>query len=424
MPLLEPRGLQRRAIVTPLSRINILEGSIRASKTVTANFMWAKHIREGPPLGLLCAIGKTTTTLRDNVLDPMVEMFGSRNVQLNNKNDYFTMYGRRIVIRSGNNIQGESKIRGLTLAGVLADEITTYDQSIFGQLLGRMSVPGAVLIGTTNTDGPAHWLKKNYLDRVESDGLDLKRWSFRLSDNPYLSEEYKQAISKEQTGLWYRRFIEGAWCAAEGVVYEVFDPALHEVTADYRPEQTGPWDTSPWLESWLAIDYGTTNPTVALRISLGRDQRFYVRDEWRWDSTKMGRRLTDEELATAILAWVGTWEDLERPGREVRFKYAFVDPSAASFIETLYRKGVRNVVQANNDVDSGVQFVNTLMSTGRLRFVDTCEGLLEEMQTYAWDDKQTEKGQDKPLKLFDHGPDALRYFVNSTFDVWYPWLAN
>src|SRR5690606_4293976 len=137
--------------------------------------------------------------------------------------------------------------RGMTLAGAYGDEVTLWPESFFTMLLSRLSVPGAQFFGTTNPDSPGHWLKKRYLDRA--DELSLRRFRFTLADNPALDPAYVEALKREYTGLWYRRYILGEWVAAEGAIYDMFDPDRH--VARELPEI---------LHWWVGVDYGTTNP--------------------------------------------------------------------------------------------------------------------------------------------------------------------
>lgn len=88
-----------------------------------------------------------------------------------------------------------------------------------------------------------------------------------------------------------------------------------------------------------------------------------------------------------------------------------VDPSAASFIVALRQRGVY-VIEADNDVLDGIRKTGTLFRRRLLRVNECCTGLVDELGTYMWDDKAALRGEEKPVKQQDHGPDALRYFVN------------
>lgn len=93
--------------------------------------------------------------------------------------------GRVVHLIGASDARSEGRLRGLTASVAYADEITLLPEPFFVQLLARLSVPGAILLGTTNPDGPRHWLKAQYLDRQHE--LDLRSWHFQLADNPALS---------------------------------------------------------------------------------------------------------------------------------------------------------------------------------------------------------------------------------------------
>src|SRR5690606_11505139 len=223
--------------------------------------------------------------------------------------------------------RAEGKIRSLTLAGAYGDELSLWPESFFRILMTRLSVEGAKFFGTTNPDSPFHWLKKDYLARAGE--IDLRHWHSTLPATPNVPRAYVQALENEYTGLWRKRFVLGLWVAAEGAIYDMFDPERHVV------------DILPTLcEHWVGIDYGTTNPFVALLVGHGDDDRLYVVDEWRWDSAASGRQKTDAEYSRDLRAW------LSKHG--VRPRWIFYDPSAASFGIQLWRDNVPGVTQADN----------------------------------------------------------------------------
>lgn len=143
--------------------------------------------------------------------------------------------------------RAEGRLRGLTASLAYVDEITLLPEAFFVQLLARHSMPGARSFGSTNPDGPRHWLRTSYLDR--EDDLDRAQWHFRLADNPSPSPSDVASLAAEYTGPWRRRMIDGAWVVAEGATYEMWDEARHVV------------DELPAMHRyWAAVDYGTTNP--------------------------------------------------------------------------------------------------------------------------------------------------------------------
>lgn len=412
------RGKQLAAVRLATARGNLWEGAVRSSKTVSSIMVWLQYVRTGPP-GALLMVGKTERTLKRNVIDPIIEMVGVRRCQYKVGAGEVVLLGRTIYVAGANDEKAADKIKGLTLAGAYCDEVTTYPESFFKMLGTRLSVRGAKWFGTTNPEGPNHWLKRNYLDRARlhldrdgtirstesDDALDLHRFSFTLDDNPYLDPEFVTSIKTEYQGLFYRRYVNGEWCLAEGVVYDMWDDKYVI-------------DVIPQIYRWIAvgIDYGTVNPLAALLVGLGDDQRLYVASEYRHDSKTARRQLTDAQYSRAVQDWLGTYE--HRGQRGVTPEWFFVDPSAASFMTQLWSDGVQGVTRAQNDVLDGIRSVGVALGGGLVSVHRSCTGLLREMPGYAWDDKASERGEDKPIKQDDHSVDALRYALHSTAHEW------
>ena len=405
-----PRGKQAWSIQAADARINLWVGAVRSGKTYSSIWKWLDYVRNGPT-GNLAMIGKTERTLKRNVLDPLAQMLGAKRFRLVVGSGECWIFGRLIYLAGANDERAVSRIQGLTLAGAYCDEATTYPESFWTMLLSRLSVAGAQLFATMNPDSPAHWMKKKFVDR--RDELAIRVFHFRLEDNPALDPAYVAALKREYVGLWRRRYIDGEWALAEGAVYDMLDPERHVVAELPRDDRKQPIAI---IQSWAGADYGTVNPAVFLMASqVG--EALYLHDEWRWDSRAAGRQKTDADYSQAFIAWKA------RLGIEPR--WTFVDPSAASFITQLWRDGVKGVQQADNAVLDGIRDVSSLLGDDRLYFVGpTTQATLEEMMGYAWDSKSQERGEDKPIKVNDHGPDTARYIVRGTASVWRRWIGE
>lgn len=405
------------------ARVNILEGAIRSGKTIVSLLRWFIFLATAPYGGELVMVGRTRDAIFRNIIKPMQDpaLFGplANLVIYTNGAPTATILGRTVHIIGASDAKAEKIIRGMTVAGAYVDEITVIPEEFFTQLLGRMSVKGAQLFGSTNPDSPAHWLKKKFLDKIgkrKNGRLVLpgwKRWSFTIDDNPSLSEDYKNSIKAEFTGLWYRRFIQGHWVAAEGSIYDAWNPELHVLDPDNLPP----------IADLIAVgvDYGTTNPThaVALAITAEKTPRLLVVDEWRYVAGEGGARWTDTQLSKGLRDWLDTL----REKTHLEPRWVFLDPAAASFRTQLLQDKVRGLTNADNTVGYGIRTVASLMSTNRLVISKSCEHLIDEIPGYAWDPKATEKGEDKPIKVADHGLDALRYAITTTERYWRSQLA-
>ncbi|MGW4648054.1 PBSX family phage terminase large subunit [Kitasatospora sp. NPDC004289] len=399
---------QLRSIAHATARINVWSGAVRSGKTIASLLAFLIAVVTAPSSGLIVMVGKSLQTIERNALEPLMDeaLFGpiARQIKHTTGAPTAVILGRVVHLIGANDSRSEGRLRGLTASLAYVDEATLIPEGFWNQLLGRLSVPGARLFATTNPDGPGHWLKKKFLDRAGE--LNLRSWHFTLDDNPSLAPDYVASLKAEYVGLWYRRFIDGAWVQAEGAIYDMWDPD-HMVV-----------DLLPQITRWMAvgIDYGTVNPLSALLLGAGADGRLYITSEYRHDSRLARQQLTDAQYSTQVRRWLN--EQAASP------EWVFVDPSAASFSTQLWADGVPGVAPAVNDVLDGIRSVSVALASGLVSVHRSCAGLLDELPGYAWDDAAAERGEDKPLKINDHSCDALRYALHSTSHTWRGLIPN
>ena len=149
------------------ARLNIAHGAVRSSKTISGTVRWLTYIIEGPD-GDLCMLGKTTATLQRNVLNDLFDIVGPTNYKwVNRQQGELKIMGRRIYCFGANNEDAESKIRGATFAGAYCDEVNLYPQSVFNQLMARLSIEGAMCFCNCNPDSPYHWFYTEYIKNFQ-----------------------------------------------------------------------------------------------------------------------------------------------------------------------------------------------------------------------------------------------------------------
>lgn len=396
--------------------VNVCDGSIRAGKTFVTLLRWVMFVARAPRGGELVMVGRTRDAIWRNLIAPLQnpDLFGPIAAQVigNNGAPTVSILGRTVHLIGASDAKAEKVIRGMTVAGAYVDEITVCSEEFFTQLLGRMSVRGAKLFGSTNPDNPAHWFKLKFLDRL-GELTNWRHWRFTMDDNPSLTEEYKAAKRLEFTGLWFRRFILGEWVAADGAVYPMWDPEKHVI----------PWGELPRMERLLAVgmDYGTNNPTTAVLLGIAPDiddrgrkgrRRLYLVDEW---GVPKGHGLDDLELSRRYRDW---YDRDHLPGQYLEPSYTVVDPSAASFKTRLYLDGVQNLHNADNAVEYGLKTMAGLLGNGHLLVSDRCRGFIGEITGYSWDEKAAAQGKDLPVPVADHYLDAGRYAVVTTENLW------
>lgn len=381
-----------------LKRLNILMGSVRSGKTWVSLVLWAFWILTMPRDGVYIMVAKTVTSLKRNCLDLLETLVGRRNFQYSLTTKTAHLFGRLVYLEGVNDARSESKIRGMTLTGAYCDELTLFTEDFFTMLLSRLSVPGAKLFGTTNPDSPKHWLNLNYIERA--DKLDIYLQQFYIDDNPFLDPDYVNALKAEFTGVYYDRFIRGLWVIAEGVIYKMFadNPDSYIVRGPQYPDG----------QFYVSIDYGTVNP-FSMGLWCVNGKKAVRLKEWYWDSKKQRSQMTDEEY----------YKKLEEFTAGYFIRMIIVDPSAASFIETIRRHAKYQVREADNDVLNGIRVTSALISSGRVQFHESCKDAIREFGLYRWDER---KNSDAVIKQDDHAMDEIRYFCYTILAREFRWV--
>ena len=170
----------------------------------------------------------------------------------------------------------------------------------------------------------------------------------------------------------------------------MFSKALHVVKAEPRH----------YSQYYVSVDYGTLNPFSA--GLWGKSGNIWYRiKEYYYDGRKQGYQKTDEEYYT----------ELEQLTKGLNVTGVIVDPSAASFITVIRRKGRYNVIPADNNVLDGIRYTSDCLKNNKIKFNECCENTFAEFVSYVWDTKYAQKtGEDKPVKEHDHAMDDIRYF--------------
>lgn len=373
-----------------LRRINILEGSVRSGKTWVTLVLWAFWVTTMPEDASYLMVAKTLTSLRRNCLDLLEKLVGPKHFTYNLSKKEARLFGRLVYLEGVSDARAESKIRGMTLQGALCDELTLFTEDFFAMLLSRLSMPGAKLFGSTNPDNPGHWLMKNYI--LRQDELDMLVMKFLIDDNPALDPEYVKQLKREYTGVFYRRYILGEWCVAEGLVYPMFNGSS---IAKDEPRE--------YEKYVISMDYGIQNPTAMLLWGLCGGVWYAVKEYYH-----SGRETNDQKTDQQY------YDELVKLAGGLPIFRVIIDPSAASFITLADQKRQFKLWDADNAVLEGIQHVAQCLNDGTLKINDCCKRTIQEFGAYAWDDKAKE---DKVLKVNDHAMDGIRYFVQ-TMQIW------
>ena len=372
-------------------RYNLKIGAVRSGKSyVDIAYIIPSRLRAlKDEDGLNVILGVSKETIERNVLQPMREIYTDAIVGNINQRNIAYVCGVPVYCLGAEKASQVSKIQGSSIKYCYGDEIAKWKQEVFAMMQSRLDKPYSCFDGACNPEYPSHWLKE-FIDR---DDIDTYIQKYRIFDNPFLPQEFIDNLCKEYAGtVYYGRYIDGEWTLAEGLIYPMYNQVFAEA-----PEGMMPTDYC------LSMDYGTQNAFAAM-LWAKYGSIWYGIDEYYYSGRDTGTQKTDEEYARDIDEWLSQYST-PMPIETI------IDPSAASFIALLKRRGHRyKVRQADNAVDDGIRETATAMQTDLIKVSEKCKNFKREIQGYVWDDKSA---IDRPVKIADHIMDATRYFVKT-----------
>ena len=369
----------------------ICDGAVRSGKTFCMSLsfvLWAFYAFNGNDFGLC---GKTIRSLRRNMVTPVIPLLRQLGLECEERlsqNSLTVRFGNaqnRFYYFGGKDESSAALIQGVTLSGVLFDEVALMPRSFVEQAMARCSVTGSRFWFNCNPEHPEHWFYREWI--LQAERKNALYLHFTMDDNPSLSERVKRRYENLYTGAFYDRFVRGKWVAAYGAVY----PMMANESMYCKPPD------GAMEEYCVSCDYGTVNPT-SMGLWGKRDGVWYRLAEYYFDSRREGYQKTDEEHYAALKTLAG--------GRKIG--RVIVDPSAASFIEVIKRHGEYRVTPARNNVADGIRRVSGALKEGRIRICENCHDARREFQLYRWDSRRCD---DSPVKENDHAMDDIRYFV-------------
>ena len=374
----------------------ICDGAVRSGKTVCMSIsfiLWSFSCFSDSSFAIC---GKTVTSLKRNVIVPLIPIllnFGFSVKEKKSQNLIEIGKGKRVnryYLFGGRDESSASLIQGMTLCGVLLDEVALMPRSFVEQALARCSVNGSRFWFNCNPENPRHWFYTEWIKKSkEKNCLYLH---FLMKDNPSLSESIIKRYEALYSGAFYERFVLGKWVAVDGLVYPFFNEKEHIAKA--VPESCSQY--------YISCDYGTVNPASFGLWGLHNGVWYRLR-EFYHDSKAKGFQMTDKEY----------YEELVRLADNRHIDAVIVDPSAASFIECIRREGRFRVIPAKNNVSDGIRQVSEKLKAKKIMVGSSCEDSIREFSMYRWDSNSV---KDTPRKEYDHAMDDIRYFVATALE--------
>ncbi len=388
------------------SKIVLLSGSAGGGKSRLAGEKLHAYCLKYPGATALM-MRKTRKSMTNSTvlfMERVVIGLGAPNVRHVSSNSRFEYSNGSLLVYGGMADEDQrEQIRSIGIQGgldiVWMEEATHFLEKDFQEIAPRMRGRAggwAQIILSTNPDGPKHWINQQMIV-----GKKGSVYYSGALDNPHNPPEYIEWLNM-LTGVQRLRLVEGKWVQAEGAVYPDFDP-LYNVTedAEYNPD-VGPvfWG----VDDGYAYGSGPGTSGYHPRVILFGQM-----------TAQGGLNVFNEYYRCGVADYYQTIDDAFDMGYPPP-ELSFVDSSAAMLRGALSQRNVYNA-GATHKVTEGIRNLRRMILDGQgvrlLKIHPRCVQLIGELQSYLYNERSTaaQSGEPVPLKLDDHGPDALRYMA-------------
>ena len=355
-------------------RWNISYGATRSGKTYLDYYKIPFRIRSADKSGLILLLGNTKGTLERNILDPMRKIYTSNLVGQIGSNNRVRLFGKECWALGADKITQVSKLQGSGYSYVYGDEVATWAEDVFTMLKSRIDRPDACFDGTCNPENPNHWFKKF----IDSDA-DIYSMKFKIDDNTFLDQRFVENLKKEYAGtVFYDRFIEGEWVAAEGIIYRKFADNPKDYIIDVAP---------PTMFCQVGVDFGGSGSAHTFQLTgfePGLTGIVTLDEEYSLDE------LDPEQLAALFVKFIQ---------RNLAKGYKIYEIFADSEEQVLIR-GLRNaLIRAGIGIPiknaykgiivDRIRFYTMLMGAKRYHVMRHCTHTIDAFQTARWDKKKS-----------------------------------
>lgn len=389
----------------------ICDGAIRSGKTsamIIAFVLWAMDRFNGMNFAL-CS--KTVRSCERNIIKPLLGI-KYMNTQFNmhysgseslltvtrgNRINYFYIFG-------GRDEASYTTIQGITLAGILLDEVVLMPKSFVEMALGRCSVDGSKFWFSCNPEGPTHWFYKEWILKIsEKNVLYLH---FTMDDNPSLSVKIRKRYETMYEGVFYERYIRGLWVKAEGIIYRKFANNPEAFILDTVPKDL--------IMINCGIDFGgnkSATTFVATGFTAGMHNVVVLEAERH-----------EEELSPDMLDGIFT-----EFAKKVFDKYKKNFNCRADSAEPVLIRGLRNAVIRNHlhthillalkhEIKERIDLICKLQGLGRFFVMRWCKTVTDALSQALWSDKHPDERLDDGTSDIDT-LDALEYSVEEHMNI-------
>ena len=377
-------------------RYRVCKGSraSKKSKTTALNFIY--RIMKYPQSNLL-VVRKVFRTLKDSAYTDL--RWAIRQLHVEQYWEYkesplelvYKPTGQKILFRG---LDEPMKLTSITVdVGHLcwawieeAYEITkesdfdTLDESIRGQVTGDLFKQITL---TFNPWNEGHWIKKKFFDAELSNDILAKTTNYLCNEFLDISDLRLFERMKKENPKRYKVAGLGEWGISEGLIYENWEEREFDIQEVLKIQD---------IESAFGLDFGYTNDPSALFAGLISKERreIYVIDEL------YKKALTNNKLA----------EEIKNMGYgKERITADSAEPKSIDELYDLGLKGISGARKGKDSINNGIQFIQGY----KIIIHPRCVNFLTEISNYTWAKDKFDKPINKPIDMFNHLMDAMRY---------------
>lgn len=388
----------------------VCDGAVRSGKTLAMSLgfvVWAMEKYNGTNFAIC---GKTVQSTERNVINPLRSVEGLpykmdykistkiMTVTCGRKQNYFYIFG-------GKDESSYALIQGITLAGILFDEVALMPKSFVDQAIARtLTYDNAKLWYNCNPESPTHWFYEEHFEREVEDEAHKH---FLMTDNPLMDSDKIKKAEKSFSGVFYRRYILGEWVRAEGAIYPTVIEHPEMFVVDGISEQL------PIVS--IGIDYGASKSKTSFKAT-GFSYNFqtvYALDEM--DSLGV---VSPDEIYEAFIKFYQ-----RVVGKHGKCQFVYADYGALGQIITdglsdhCRRAGFPVIIRdcIKGQIFERIELTNNLMAMGRLKISKQCPNLMRAFQDAVWDDKHDNTRLDNGTSDID-SLDAFEYSIFPFYD--------
>lgn len=331
---------------------------------------------------------KVGATLKDSVwqliLDTLIEWQLYEECTINKSVFTIELPNDSMFLFKG--MDDSEKIKSITgITDIWAEEATEFTEEDIEQLNLRLRAQEGNLqmLFSFNPVSKANWVYRRWFEQGAVITPDTVIHQSTYKDNEFLPAEYVATIEKmERTNpTYYRIYALGEFASLDKLVYNNW-----RVEA-FEPPTDG--------ELIVGLDFGFTNDPTAIVASIVKGDEIYIFKEY----ASTGK--TNPQIAQ-IIADMGFAKSV-----------IIADSAEPKSIAEIRKCGIMRIRESNKGKDSIIHGIQRLQEYD-LIVHPSCENVIMELENYSWiKDRATGEYTNKPVDMFNHSLDALRYSLQA-----------